>query len=67
MDASGFDAKELEELRGRLGLSRDIIGEPYKAHKVRAVYPGVIPWWYAHFYAVFAAVFLIGVVLVPAR
>ena len=56
VDASGFDAEDLEQLRGRLGLSREVVDEPFKATRVRRAYPGVIPWWYAHVYAVAATI-----------
>lgn len=62
--ARRFDAGQLEELRSRLQLPRDVVQDPIPATKVLTAYPGILPWWYAHIYGVAAVAFLLAVLVV---
>lgn len=43
-----WDPTQLEELRARLRLQREVTTEPQRPAAARKAYPGVIPFWGAH-------------------
>jgi hypothetical protein len=63
VNARAFDPADLDLLQRQLGLECEVIEQPMKVRDARDAYPGVMPWWLVHIYAVFAAVFVIVVVV----
>lgn len=56
-----WDQGQLEDLRVRLGLPREVVTQPLRPAEARKVYPGTIPWWAVH--PVLATYLLIALII----
>lgn len=48
LNRDAWDASQLEELREKLGIAREVVNTPMSPIAIRRGYRGSIPWWGAH-------------------
>jgi hypothetical protein len=66
VSAKLFDPDDLEKLRHRFGLEREVVPEPLRGSEAPEIYPGLVPRWMAHGVGLGAAAFVLAVIVVTA-